>query len=75
MTSRKIRLFQFKQQIRRFKSFFKQLHFEYKYIYLHVLQIISFVLYNRLGHKLYEINCFVDKLHVGFEILHAFFFL
>ena len=40
--------------------FFKQLHLEYKYIYLHVLKIISFVLYNRLGHKLYKINCFVD---------------
>ena len=39
------------------------------YICIHVLKIISFALYNRLGHKLYEINCFVDMLHAGFEIL------
>ena len=75
MTSQKInspipnKVLLLNNKYRRFKSFFKQLYLEYKYLYLHVLKIIRFVLYNGLGHKLYEINCFVDMLHVGFEIL------
>ena len=75
MMSRKIHLFQLgflllNNKYRRFKSFFQSIAFGIQvYIYLHLLKIVSFALYNRLGHKLYEINCFVDMLHVGFEIL------
>ena len=74
MTSRKIHLFQLRflllnNNYRRFKSFFQTTAFGIQVYIFACSEIISFVLYNRLGHKSYEINCFVDMLHVGFEIL------
>ena len=74
MTSRKIPLFQLRflllnNKYRRFKSFFQTIEFGIQVYIFACSKIIRFVLYNRLGHKLYEINCFVDVLHVGFEIL------